>query len=91
MGGLTTAMRGHTTTTAARQAFLSRFDDQVDPQRVLAPAERARRADAARRLHMSRLSLKSSLTRSKKKAVAAGEMPATASEIRRARVEPTAA
>lgn len=35
-------------TKAARNAFLARFEDQVDPDRKLDPAERARRAEAAK-------------------------------------------
>lgn len=45
-------------TAAARKAFLDRFERQVDPDRVLEPAERARRAESARKAHMARLALK---------------------------------
>jgi hypothetical protein len=82
MGGLTTAALGHTTTEAARKAFDARFVDQVDPLRVLPPSERARRAEAARRLYMTRLALRSSVVRGKKKAVPA-LAPGTAQEARR--------
>jgi hypothetical protein len=37
------------TTALARSAFLRRFDDEVDPDRVLDPEHRARLADAVRR------------------------------------------
>lgn len=68
MGGLATVAAGHVTTEAARAAAWDKFLDQVDPARALAPAERQRRAEAARRLHMTRLALRSSQARSKKKA-----------------------
>lgn len=67
LGGLQTAANGHVNTAPGRAAFLARFDDQVDPDRVLSPAERARRAEAARKLYFARLALKSSLSRAKKK------------------------
>lgn len=47
------------TTSAARAAFMARFEDEVDPERVLDPAERATRASAAMKAHMLRLSLRS--------------------------------
>ncbi len=40
-----------------------KFENEVDPDGSLAPAERARRADAARRLHFSRLALASARAR----------------------------
>lgn len=42
-------------TQAARDAFLSRFDREVDPTGQLDPRERARRAEAAKRAHFQRL------------------------------------
>jgi hypothetical protein len=68
LGGLTTAARGHVNTGPAREAFLAKFEAQVDPDGTLGPQERARRAEAARRLHMSRLAYRSVRSRSKKKA-----------------------
>lgn len=38
-------------TRAAREAFMARFEAQVDPEGVLEPRERARRAELARRGH----------------------------------------
>jgi len=38
-------------TQAARDAFLARFERQVDPGNELDPAERVRRAEAAKRAH----------------------------------------
>lgn len=54
------------TTAAARAAFLRRFEDEVDPDRVLPESERLRRADSARRAHFARLALKSLQRRRKK-------------------------
>ena len=50
-------------TAKARAAFLGRFEDEVDPDRRLLPAERERRALAARKAYMARLALKSAKTR----------------------------
>jgi hypothetical protein len=44
-------------TEPARQAFMRRFVDQVDPDRTLPPKERAKRANQAMRAHMARLRL----------------------------------
>ena len=53
-------------TEPARRAFMDRFDDQVDPDRVLPPAERARRAEQAKKAYFVGLALKSSQARSKR-------------------------
>lgn len=53
---------------AARRRQMDRFERQVDPDGVLAPAERARRAEHARRAYMQRLALKSAQSRRRKKA-----------------------
>lgn len=50
-------------TRAGRAAFLSRFEEEADPDGVLPPAERARRAEAARRLHFTKLAYLSAKTR----------------------------
>ena len=50
-------------TAAARAAFADRFEKQVDPDGVLTPDERARRAEHARQAHMTRLALKSAQSR----------------------------
>ena len=44
-------------TAKARQAANDRFETQVDPDRTLEPAERARRADHARKAHMAAVRL----------------------------------
>jgi hypothetical protein len=54
------------TTRAARTAFLQKFVDEVDPDRVLPEAERLRRAEAARKAHFARLALASARARSGK-------------------------
>jgi hypothetical protein len=55
------------TTAKARATFLSKFEEQVDPERKLSEAERQRRAEAARKAHFTELSLKSSIARQKRK------------------------
>lgn len=55
------------TTVAARAARMRRFEEKVDPDGVLPPEERARRARSAFRAHMSRLSLKSAQIRRRRK------------------------
>jgi hypothetical protein len=57
---------GGEATAAARRAFLDRFERQVDPEGVLPPAERARRAGSARRAHFLRLALRSSQVRKRR-------------------------
>lgn len=52
-------------TSAARAAFMSSFERQVDPDGVLDPDERARRAAHARKAHFTRLALKSAQARRK--------------------------
>lgn len=70
IGGLVTASRYDVRerTKAATAAFLSRFDHEVDPDLVLPPEERTRRATAAKRAHFQRLARKSANARSRKKA-----------------------
>lgn len=51
------------TSKAGRDAFLARFEREVDPDGVLTPAERDRRAQLARRSHFSKLALASSRAR----------------------------
>ena len=47
----------------ARAGFDARFEREVDPDGVLSPAERERRAAAAKRAYMQRLALKSARAR----------------------------
>ena len=51
------------TTTAARAAFLAKFERQADPDGVLPPAERQRRAEQLRSAHFARLALASAKAR----------------------------
>lgn len=53
-------------TQPARDRFLKRFEDEVDPDGTLDPAERAIRAEHARRAYFTRLALKSAKSRRKK-------------------------
>lgn len=57
-------------TAPARRAFLDRFELEVDPARVLPPAERARRAEHARKAYFTRLALKSAQARRKNRGAA---------------------
>ena len=50
-------------TTPARDAFMARFEADVDPNRELPAEERARRAESARKAYFTRLALKSSIAR----------------------------
>lgn len=56
------------TTRNARDAFLARFVDQVDPERVLPEPERQRRALASRKAHMALLALRSAQARRRRAA-----------------------
>jgi hypothetical protein len=51
------------TTVKAREAFLARFEREVDPDRRLPVHERARRARQARKAYFYRLALASSRAR----------------------------
>lgn len=57
-------------TKAARAAFLGRFEDEVDPNRELSVAERARRAEHARKAYFTRLALASARARRARKGAA---------------------
>jgi hypothetical protein len=50
-------------TKAAREAFRSKFERDVDPDGVLPVEERLRRAEMARKAHFTRLALKSAQVR----------------------------
>jgi hypothetical protein len=90
MGGLMTSALGHVNTAPARKAFDDRFVDQVDPERKLSFSERTRRAEAARRLYMTRLALRSSVVRGNKKATPVIVSPGAAEpEVRRDRAAST--
>ncbi|MCB2177573.1 MAG: hypothetical protein KQH57_17325 [Actinomycetales bacterium] len=69
-------------TAPARAALMATFERQVDPDGILSPDERARRAEHARKAHFQRLALKSARARRKSKALAA-ESEAADAELRR--------
>ena len=73
IGGLVTHSRhdSRAHTEPARQAFLKRFEEQVDPEGVLPAEERQRRAERARRAHMARLAVASAEARKRKQATPA--------------------
>lgn len=50
-------------TESARRAFNDRFEREVDPEGVLTPAERAIRAEHARKAYFAQLALKSAKAR----------------------------
>jgi hypothetical protein len=52
-------------TAPAREAFLSKFERDVDPDEVLSLEERRRRAEHARRAHMARIARLSAIARRK--------------------------
>jgi hypothetical protein len=54
---------GLTNTAPARAAFNARFETQVDPEGILDPAERAKRARHARKLFYAQLAEKSAKAR----------------------------
>lgn len=47
----------------ARDAFMARFDREVDPHNLLSEPERRRRAEAAKKAYFTGLALKSSCAR----------------------------
>lgn len=54
-------------TRPAREAFMRRFEDEVDPERKLSLNERIRRAEQARKAHFVQLALRSSRARHKER------------------------
>jgi hypothetical protein len=83
MGGLATSSRHDTrkTTARARAVFRSSFEREVDPEGVLTPAERARRAEAARKLHYTKLAHLAAKKRREKSAARSARTEATPSEV----------
>lgn len=64
-GGLRNVARngGRATAAPARAGFIRRFEREVDPDNLLSPEERVRRAGAAMKAHMATLSLRSARKR----------------------------
>jgi hypothetical protein len=60
------------TTALARAGFLARFEREVDPDGVLDPSERRRRAEHARRAYFTRLALAAVVARRAKRAEQVG-------------------
>lgn len=57
-------------TAPARAALMARFERDVDPDGILPPVDRARRAESARRAHFTRLALASAKARRARSAAA---------------------
>lgn len=57
----------------ARRAFADSFAEKVDPDHILPEAERARRAENARRAHYQRLALKSAQVRRRRRETGADD------------------
>ena len=53
------------TTAKSRETFLSRFEIEVDPDGILCPEERLRRAEHAKKAYFARLALASARARRK--------------------------
>ncbi len=66
-------------TLPARRAMLDKFERQVDPEGVLDPADRATRAQHARKAHFARLALLSAQAR-RRRATGMQEQAATVME-----------
>lgn len=60
-------------TAPARAALMARFEREVDPDGILPPDERARRAEHKRKAYFGRLALKSAKARRARSVVAEGE------------------
>jgi hypothetical protein len=63
LAALSLHAQGKTNTAPARKAANDRFDREVDPDGLLDPIERARRAEFARRAHFIRMALESAKVR----------------------------
>lgn len=72
LGAYALHARGGTTTEAARAAFLTRFEAEVDPDGTLPPDERARRAMFAKKAYYIRLAAMSAAVRRRRMARKAG-------------------
>jgi hypothetical protein len=68
LGAFSLHAQGKTNTSAARAAYDRRWDREVDPDGVLPPEERARRAELARKAHYTRMALQSAKSRARKTA-----------------------
>ena len=66
IGAFSLHAQGKTATGTARAAFMSRFELEVDPHRVLPPEVREKRTEAAKKAYFSNLALKFARTRNKR-------------------------
>jgi len=73
----------------AHAGFRTRFENEVDPTGILDPAERAVRADRARRAYMLRLAARSADVRRKAPIVTEETSIGAMSEVRDDAAEPT--
>ena len=62
--------QGKTNTAPGRKAANDRWERQVDPDGVLEPTERIKRAEHAKKLHFQRMALKSAQSRARNKRTA---------------------
>jgi hypothetical protein len=60
--------QGKTNTTAATAASFARYENQADPDGLLSPEERRRRAEHLRAADMKRKALRSAVVRRERKA-----------------------
>jgi hypothetical protein len=68
-------------TANARKAMLDRFEQEVDPDGKLPPAERAKRAEHKRQAYFKRLALKSATARRRRGGAPPGDSPRPASGV----------
>lgn len=70
IGGYTALSRhnAYEMTKAARKGFESKFEREVDPEGMLEPQDRARRAEMARKAYFARLALLSAQARRRRRA-----------------------
>lgn len=65
--------QGKTNVKAAHAALWERFEKEADPEGVLPPAERAKRAEHLRKLYYTKLAYKASRARAARKQQSGGE------------------
>lgn len=70
-------------TAKARKAALDRFEREVDPEGILPTAERAKRAEHARKAYFQRLALKSAQVRRRRSELAEMERDLDAATAKR--------
>jgi hypothetical protein len=68
LGAYSLHAQGKTNTGPATAAYAARWDREVDPDGLLDPVERAKRAEAAKKAHYTRMAFASARARSRKAA-----------------------